>query len=140
MGPPARKTASLATILKSRALSKNHKAPVAHLQQPRSPLGDPRAGAQSAEVGPSDAASDAASDATAAQAGQQQAASAYARQVISDTPPVLPCMEPESVPSQAPQHCVWDNGRARQASARQRFYMTAKLQEMGLPACCDASC
>ena len=93
MGPPARKTASLATILKSRALSKACKAPVTHLRQPHSSLGNSRAGAQSTELG----ASAAASEATAAQAGQQQTASPYARQVISDTPPILPCMLPLGV-------------------------------------------
>ena len=80
MGPPARKTASLAKILKSGALSKTRKASVAHLQQPRSPLGNSRAGVQSAKVGPSTAAS----DVTAARVGQQQAASPYARQVTSE--------------------------------------------------------
>ena len=133
MGPPARKTASLATILKGGALSNTRKEPVAHLQQPRSSLGGSRAGAQSAGVGASAAASDAAD----ARAGQQQAASPTARQVISDTPPILPCMPPESAPS---RDCVWDNGRVGQASPRQSSCMTAKLQGVGLPACCGASC
>ena len=83
MGPPAHKTASLAKILKSGALTKIRKAPAAHLQQPPPSLGDSRAGVQSAEAGPSAAVSDAA----AAQAGQQHAASSSARQVICDTPP-----------------------------------------------------
>ena len=135
MGPPARKTASLAAILESGALGKTHKAPVAHLQQPRSSLGNSRAGVQSTEAG----ASAAASDATAARAGQQQAASSCAQQVTSDTPPILPCMPPEAVSSRAPQHCVWHTERARQASAQLSFYMTAKGQRVGIPACCDAS-
>ena len=80
MGPPARKTASLAKILKSRAPVKFRRLPVAHLPQPLPSPSDSRAGAHCAEAGPSGAVSDAA----AAPADQKQAASPSARQVLCD--------------------------------------------------------
>ena len=78
MGPPARKTASMAQILKSRAQTKAHKAPITHLQQRCPSQGNSRAGVQSTEAGPSGATDGAA----AVQAGKQQAARPPTRQVV----------------------------------------------------------